>query len=300
MVGHKLSVTVDIEDWYHTPLVCGPSSPYKDVDEFFKKWRGRYDYLSNSTRRVLDLLDEFDISATFFVVTDIVGHYPGLVESIAERGHEIACHGLHHFSKIDPVTKNASISAEEFRRSTSEAKTILEGVWRRKILGYRAPNAYVGGWMIDALENLGFTYDSSVSVNSLYNKTDSSLKGVRSSPYYPKRGSLVAGEKRGFVEFPFAYLDVLGFKIPTSGGPVLRFLGEQVILKGLKQSLKRGHTMFYFHPIDITSEKFPYFGRLGQLYWMVKGRTVERRIRHILAQLNDIVKVPLGGAVTVV
>jgi hypothetical protein len=48
---------------------------------------------------------------------------------------------------------------------------------------------------------------------------------------------------------------------------MLRFLGAHVILKGLKQSLKRqtlgkfdqnanaGHTVFYFHPIDISEEK---------------------------------------------
>jgi peptidoglycan/xylan/chitin deacetylase (PgdA/CDA1 family) len=62
-----------------------------------EKWNGRYDYLSlrKPTRSVLDLLDEYEVTATFFVVADVVDHYPGLVESIAERGHEIGCHGLH-------------------------------------------------------------------------------------------------------------------------------------------------------------------------------------------------------------
>ncbi len=36
-----------------------------------------------------------------------------------------------------------------------------------------------------------------------------------------------------------AYWNVFGFKIPTSGGPMLRFLGARIILKGLKQSLRR-------------------------------------------------------------
>ncbi len=47
----------------------------------------------------------------------------------------------------------------------------------QKVIGYRAPNAYIAGWMVDALEDLGFRYDSSVCVNSFYNKTDSQLKG---------------------------------------------------------------------------------------------------------------------------
>jgi hypothetical protein len=81
----------------------------------------------------------------------------------------------------------------------------------------------------------------------LYNKTDSSLKGVSSYPYYPKKNSLglEIGEEKGekIVEFPWAYWNVFGlnfnFKIPTSGGPMLRFLGAHVMLKGLKQSTKR-------------------------------------------------------------
>ncbi|NOR77771.1 MAG: polysaccharide deacetylase family protein [Methanophagales archaeon] len=62
-----------------------------------EKWDGKYDYLSlcEPTKRVLDMLDEYDIKATFFVVADVMDHYPGLVESIAERGHEIGSHGLH-------------------------------------------------------------------------------------------------------------------------------------------------------------------------------------------------------------
>ena len=42
-----LSITVDIEDWYHVPSVTGSQfSVYKDVDEFFDKWKGRYDFLT--------------------------------------------------------------------------------------------------------------------------------------------------------------------------------------------------------------------------------------------------------------
>jgi hypothetical protein len=44
---NTLSITVDIEDWYHIPSVTGsPFSVYKDVNAFFDKWEGRYDYLS--------------------------------------------------------------------------------------------------------------------------------------------------------------------------------------------------------------------------------------------------------------
>ncbi|WP_245596053.1 polysaccharide deacetylase family protein [Methanolobus tindarius] len=286
--GNSLSVTVDVEDWYHIPSVCGSTfSVYKDVDDFFDNWEYRYDYLTEPTKRVLDILDEFNVNATFFVVADIAEHYPGLIESIAERGHEIACHGLHHACKIDPKTKQPLMSADEFEKRTIEARNILEKISGQKVTGYRAPNALIGGWMVDSLEKIGFKYDSSVCVNSLYNKTDSTLEGVSTYPYYPVKGSLEMGSKRGIVEYPWAYYEFASFKVPTSGGPMLRFLGAHMMLKGLKQSLKRGNTVFYFHPIDLSYEKFPQIGKGRPMYWAIKGNVVEKRLRYILNKINN-------------
>ncbi|MCD4822851.1 MAG: polysaccharide deacetylase family protein [Methanococcoides sp.] len=286
---NSLSITVDVEDWYHIPSVSGSTfSVYKDVDDFFENWTERYDYLSEPTKRVLDLFDEYNIKATFFVVADVVDNYPGLVESIAERGHEIACHGLHHACKIDPKTKEPLMSVEEFEKNTLEAKRILEKASGQEVIGYRAPNALIGGWMLDSLEKLGFKYDSSVCVNSIYNKTDSTLEGVSTYPYHSESGSLNTGPKRNIVEHPWAYYDVAGFKVPTSGGPMLRFLGAHMMLKGLKQSLKRGNTVFYFHPIDISYEKFPQIGKGRPMYWAIKGNVVENRIKYIMKKLKNV------------
>lgn len=292
---NSFAVTVDIEDWYHIPSVTGsPFSTYQDLDHFFEEWDDRYDYLTEPTGRVLNLLDRHGITATFFVVADVVARYPGLVEQIAERGHEIACHSLHHACPIDPSTKMPLLEESTFERQTLEAKRILENVTNEEVVGYRAANAFVTGWMIDALERCGFQYDSSVSVNSLYNKTDSMLTGITSAPYVPKPGGLEPSSTstRRFIEFPFAYLDV-GLKVPTSGGPMLRFLGAHMILQGLRQSLARGHTVFYFHPIDIASERFPRVGKNRPLYWMIKGKRVEARIDFILSQLKDVPTMPL-------
>ena len=285
--NNKLAITVDIEDWYHIPSVCGsPFSVYRDVDEFFEKWTERYDYLTEPTTRVLALFEKYNIRATFFVVADVIQHYPGLVESIADHGHEIACHGLHHACKIDSKTKKPLLSPSEFEKRTKQAKTMLEKVSGENVIGYRAPNALVGGWMLDSLENIGFKYDSSVCVNSIYNKTDSDLAGVSSTPYFPQKNSLRPAERRDIIELPWAYYD-MGFKIPTSGGPMLRFFGANILLSGLLQSLRRGTTVLYFHPIDISLEKFPEIGNGRPLYWLFKGKIIENRIRYILNRLTE-------------
>lgn len=293
LMNSSFSITIDLEDWYHIPSVCGsPFAVYRSVNEFFEKWDGKYDFLTEPTKKVLDLLDEFKVTATFFAVADIVENYPGLIESVVERGHELACHGLHHTCKIDPETKKQLISNEEFEQRTLLAKRILEKVGGAKIVGYRAPNSLVGGWMLDSLESIGFKYDSSVSVNSLYNKTDSSLSTVSTTPYFPVESGLEVGDNRNLVEFPWAYYHNL-LKIPASGGPILRFFGAPLVLNGLLQSLRRGHTLFYFHPLDISCAKFPSIGNNRPFYWSLKGKLVEQRIRYILKKLEDIDKICL-------
>jgi peptidoglycan/xylan/chitin deacetylase (PgdA/CDA1 family) len=282
------SLSIDIEDWYHIPSVCGSTfSQYRDVDDFFQQWKERYDYLSEPAAKVLSILDDHHITATFFIVADVIDHYPGLVESIVDRGHEIACHGFHHGCAIDSKTKKALMSQEAFKDTTMKAKMALEKICGEKVVGYRAPNAMIAGWMIDSLEEMGFLYDSSISVNSLYNKTDSELKGVTTVPYCPIQHGLEPTPYRPFLEFPFSYYDI-GLKIPTSGGPMLRFLGAHIMHRGIRQSLKRGHSGFYFHPIDISTEPFPRVGKGRPLYWMIKGEVVEKRIKFLLNRMSDV------------
>jgi peptidoglycan/xylan/chitin deacetylase (PgdA/CDA1 family) len=63
------------------------------------------------TPRILDLLDEYNVKATFFLLgRNIVGR-EGIVREIAEKGHEICSHGyghLHHW-KVSPVRALADI-----------------------------------------------------------------------------------------------------------------------------------------------------------------------------------------------
>jgi len=288
MTEGRLAVSVDVEDWYHVPAVTGSSfSEYDDVGEFLREWNEEYDYLTEPTHRTLDLLDTFGITATFFIVADVVDHYPGLVKSIAERGHEIGCHGLHHECTIDPDTKEPRFSREEYANHLSRAKQKLEAASGKKVSGYRAPAAYVAGWVIDVLEEVGFNYDSSVSQNSLYNKTDQELGEVETIPYTPKRGTLTPGGDRDVIEIPWPYFDVKIGKIPAAGGPLIRLFGRRIIQAGIEQSLQRGDSVLYFHPVDIARQSFPSVGntRRRPAYWLFKGKRTEARIRTLLSGL---------------
>ena len=82
----KNILTFDIEDWYH-PNLAHPDALKNMVLE---------DRVVNSTLRIINMLEETDNKATFFIVGDVVEKFPDLVMEIQQRGHEIGSHGFRH------------------------------------------------------------------------------------------------------------------------------------------------------------------------------------------------------------
>lgn len=52
------------------------------------------------TPKLLDLLDDYGIKATFFMVGDNVRKYPHLYEDVRRRGHSVGNHTMHHLQGI--------------------------------------------------------------------------------------------------------------------------------------------------------------------------------------------------------
>jgi len=55
---------------------------------------------------VLDLLDKYNIKATFFCVGDNVQKYPDIFQMIRERGHLIGNHTFHHIKGLKTDTQS--------------------------------------------------------------------------------------------------------------------------------------------------------------------------------------------------
>ena len=89
-------------------------------------------------------------------------------------------------------------------------KEKLEKIYGKEILGYRAPGAYIGDWMIQSLVKLGFKYDSSIAANSLYNKTNFSTKNISSYPYWYNNDNVK------IFEIPWSYFSFLKFRFPSA------------------------------------------------------------------------------------
>ena len=81
--------------------------------------------------RILDLLDEHEISATFFTPGWTVDQFTVSVEEIMSKGHEFAAHGYLH-ERLAEISKEAEESV--FQRGLAAFEKV--GV---KPVGFRAP-----------------------------------------------------------------------------------------------------------------------------------------------------------------
>ena len=143
----KTLLSVDVEDWFHVDNLKQAIS--RD------SWETRTSRVERNINLILEKLDKYNSSATFFILGWIAERFPKLVKKIHSQGHEIACHGYNH----DLVY---SLSPEKFREDAGKTKQLLEDIIGERIIGYRAPNFSITDWSVDILISLGFKYDSSL------------------------------------------------------------------------------------------------------------------------------------------
>lgn len=104
--------------------------------------------------RLLELLDDFGIKATFFVPGLTADRYPQTVERIAAAGHEI---GHHSYSHRSPVDLGQAGEREDFERALAALERV--GVVPR---GHRAA-LWEASWDTPALvAEYGLEYDSTL------------------------------------------------------------------------------------------------------------------------------------------
>ena len=85
------------------------------------------------TPQVLDVLDQYQVKATFFCIGQTAQSHPGLCREIARRGHDIENHSQHHrhhFSLMGPRGMSREVEA---------AQTSLMALSGRRPLFFRAP-----------------------------------------------------------------------------------------------------------------------------------------------------------------
>lgn len=72
------------------PIYCVEQEEKRISISFDAAWGGE------NTAKLLEILEEYDVKATFFLIGDWVDTYPDKVKAIADAGHEVMNHSSHH------------------------------------------------------------------------------------------------------------------------------------------------------------------------------------------------------------
>ncbi len=224
------ALAIDTEEWFHSELLGGQRPPIFQAPE--------------ATQQVLDLLDTFQVKATFFIVGEVAERHPDLVRKIVQKKHEIGCHGFSHH----PLWKlDEDLFRQEMRRFHSVMEDILGKV---HIKGFRAPCFSLDHrtkWALRVLVDFGYQYDASIFPVKL-----TPHYGVKGAPIRPYRISLndVREEDPSspLIEFPTPPLRFWKFRIPIAGGFYLRLFPSSILHLGLKRINRDQPFLLYFHP----------------------------------------------------
>ena len=98
---------------------------------------------------ILEILEEYGIKATFFMVGENVGYYPDAARAVAEAGHEIANHTFSH-------RKFGRMSEEEMRREILSCQEALDAVGGRASRFIRPPEGNMSPAMRQVAGGLDF------------------------------------------------------------------------------------------------------------------------------------------------
>jgi len=224
-IKKTIVLTFDVEDWFQVENLRSKYPP-----EVWDKCEVR---VLEPMNKLLELLDKYDIKATFFVLGWIAERFPNIVSEVHERGHEIASHGYCHIM-------NNELAGEQIMEDLRKSKELLENITGVQILGYRAPSFSINETVIQFLKKEGFVYDSSYhpfSRNKRYGNLG--IQDFKDFFLFPN----------GLIEFPLPVLKTKHFEFPIAGGGYFR-LYPFALYKLLFENYMKDHQLFvaYFHP----------------------------------------------------
>lgn len=232
--------TVDVEDYFQ-------------VSAFERQIaRTNWDHyplrVQDNTLRLLELLADYDVVGTFFVVGWIAERCPELVTEIRNAGHEIGSHSYWHRLVYD-------LTPAEFRVDLVRSRRILEDILGEPVRVYRAPSFSLTArsqWAFEILVEEGFQIDSSVF--PVYHDR----YGVPDANPAIHRLATPAGS---LWECPLSVIRLAGVNLPVSGGGYFRLYPEQLTRYWLRKINREAQRpfVFYVHPWEID----PVQPRLG-------------------------------------
>ncbi len=224
-------LTIDLEDWFHI-------LDFKDTAQP-AQWSDFESRVEANTERILRILDDNKIKATFFCLGWIAEKFPELIRKVSEN-HEIACHSMNHQLLYLQDRK-------EFTEDLHRCVSVLENITGKKVVSYRAPGFSVSrdhGFVFEELVKAGIKIDSSIFPAARNHG------GISDFPV--QKPCKLSGTNFEIVEFPINTKNILTKQIVFSGGGYFRLLPYPLIKKWMHES---EYVMTYFHPRDFDPKQ---------------------------------------------
>lgn len=103
---------------------------------------------ADNTQKILDVLDEYNVKATFFVVSAWAEQYPDTAKAIVEHGHEL----MNHSSKHDHYN---SLTADQIVADVNKCNDMIEGLTGVRPTLIRCPFGEYDDHVISAIRSIG-------------------------------------------------------------------------------------------------------------------------------------------------
>ena len=250
-------MSVDLEEYFH-------------VDAFSntivkKNWSNYQSRVEQSVDIILDIFEKYNVKATFFTLSSLLSYKFLLIKKIAQKGHEIASHGVYH-DKIFTLSKKA------LKEDIIKSKNQLEDCIGKEVLGYRAPcfslfmdNRYA----YELLANAGYLYSS-----SSYPITHD----VYSAPNAPRKKYKAQDL---LDEYPLTSAKIFKYNLPAAGGGYFRLLPSCIFNYLQKKAFEQlGYVIFYFHPweIDYMQPKIKNLPYKSRVRHYVNLKTMQKKL----------------------
>lgn len=234
MKKYKSVISVDVEDTVNVGF----------LRYFGQEVKPTFRVVEN-TEKLLKLFSKKNIIATFFILGEVAEIYPELIKKISNAGHELGVHGYkHRFIN--------SISPEKTIEEIKVSKNLIEDISGQQVYGYRAPYLSIDEnsvWMIEALKDIGFLYDSSIVNNFLpkYFK-------VNQNNFITK---IKLNQEKCLFEIPPTSFKILGRNLTLLSGNYLRVLPFSFIKTLYRNNTNKKPIIIYIHPYEIDSRTPP-------------------------------------------
>jgi polysaccharide deacetylase family protein (PEP-CTERM system associated) len=230
------AMTIDVEDYFHVSVFDGIVPRHQ--------WDRLESRVCANTERLLEILEESRVRATFFVLGWVAERHPGLVRRIAGAGHEIASHGYGHRLVYD-------MTRDSFREDVRRSKAVLESATGAAVLGYRAPSYSITPrslWAVDVLIEEGFGYDASIF------PIHHDRYGI---PVSPRHSYVLKRDRGSIVEMPGSTVRWGLVNFPVAGGGYFRILPYGWTRWGISRLNEREQkpAIFYLHPWEVDPDQ---------------------------------------------